>query len=143
MLENQFTYWSDNSSMTVVFMNKSQDKYYFGNQDCVVFTPQNRLGVWNKKHCTTTAPGFICKWEPNRKPSLPRPGQKSLGSYCANGFVQFNQTCYKLVTTPENYTDAQKKCQAMFPKKYRKYIGLARISQLEDNGECTCSRNVI
>lgn len=141
-IENQFSYWSDGSAITVAYMDSIKDGY-FGNQDCVSFAANaSSQGVWKKKHCTTKAAGFVCMIATKRKP-LPRPpppDRSSNGKYCHEGFTKFNNTCYRLMKKPETYTQANKECKNIFPGE--RSVTLARIDNVEINGKSLVVRMI-
>ncbi|XP_065183597.1 secretory phospholipase A2 receptor-like isoform X1 [Sycon ciliatum] len=116
--------WDDGSNVDYTFWSKGQPNDHYHHEDCVKLYQHS--STWNDVSCGSNY-SYICK-----KPADLAKAEIGTESKCPAGWKEFDNSCYKLSTTPLPFTEAQKAC-AQHTSKKGKAGSLAAVSNRAAN----------
>ena len=104
--------WSDETDVDFDNWNNDEPNGY-GYEPCVeMFGAGDMAGRWNDVDCNVTR-GYICEIRaesqyPEPQPDFDKCSEESLAS---QGFYQFRDSCYSVMTEVKSFTEAEENCR--------------------------------
>lgn len=103
--------WSDGSPVKYLNWATNEPNDAGGEEDCVDIFLRN--GKWNDDHCAYQL-GYVCKVHVGATPTPAVPTALWAGN-CPTGFSLLYNRCYRVYSTPVNWTTALANCKAVGP----------------------------